>query len=154
MVDASCDESVNLVRFRRIFPRLFFFRSSAFVFVAQVMRLGILPDTRHASEVKSQVFNGERLGQAEDQGPLQMSTGRLMFVATKDNVIIVQTGRCVRAAVQQHRITRCRVPHSPDIEILGVACAPAATKEAESHFSEMPATIGRAMRGRSSRSEG
>lgn len=78
---------------------MFFFLSSASL-CCEVMRLGILPDTRHASEVQSQVFNGERLGQAEDQGPLQMSAGGFMFVATKDNIIIVQTGRCVRAAVQ------------------------------------------------------
>lgn len=31
-------------------------------------------------------------------------------------------------------------PHSPDIEVLGIACAPAATKEAESHCKVVAAT--------------
>lgn len=42
-----------------------------------------------------------------------------------------------------------RVPHSPDIEILGVACAPAATKEAESHFFGRFTRCGRAAGGKS-----
>lgn len=66
MVDASCDKSVNQVPFNPILPFILFYLF-CFSFLQKVMRLGILPDTRHASEVKSQVLNSERLGQAEDQ---------------------------------------------------------------------------------------
>ena len=72
-----------------------------------------------------------------------------MFTSAKDNIIIVETEkRSVRAAMQYDEMPES--PHSPNIEVLGVACAPAATKEAESHFRRICPLLrsGRAANGR------
>lgn len=51
-----------------------------------------LPHAGHARKLESDVFNGERLGQTEDQSAPQMGTGGLMFAATKHDILIIQPG--------------------------------------------------------------
>lgn len=40
-------------------------------------------------------------------------------------------------------VTLQDVPHSPNVEVLGAAGAPAAAEEAESHFGNLPTARGR-----------
>jgi hypothetical protein len=51
-----------------------------------------LPDSRHARKLESEVFNGERLGQTEDESAPQMRTGGFMFTAAEHDIFIVQPG--------------------------------------------------------------
>lgn len=58
-----------------------------------------------------------------------MRTGGFMFAATEHDILIIQP-------VEVRYVARLGypVPHSPDVEVLGAAGAPATTKEAESHL--------------------
>lgn len=51
-----------------------------------------IPNSRHARKLESDVFNGERLGQTEDQSAPQMRTGGLMFTTAKHDILIIQPG--------------------------------------------------------------
>lgn len=74
------------------------------------------------------MFDGEGLRQTEDKSALQVGTGGLVLAAAEDNIIIVQTrpGQLGPEFSELH--------DAPNIEVLGIAGAPAATKEAESHL--------------------
>lgn len=51
-----------------------------------------IPNAGHARKLESDVFDGERLGQTEDQSAPQMGTGGFMFTATKHDILIIQPG--------------------------------------------------------------
>lgn len=62
------------------------------MFFFRIGKCDNLPNTGHARQLESDVFNGEWFGQTEDQSTPQMGTGRLMFTASKDNILIIQPG--------------------------------------------------------------
>jgi hypothetical protein len=60
--------------------------------VIQTRKVRHIPNTGHARKLESDVFDGERLGQTENQSAPQMRTRSFMFTATKHDIIIIQPG--------------------------------------------------------------
>ena len=49
-----------------------------------------IPYSRYTRQGQSDVLDGERLGDTENECARKMCTGRLMFVAAEDNVVLIE----------------------------------------------------------------
>ena len=69
-----------------------------------------IPYPRYARQGQSDVLDCERLCDAEDERAREMCTGRLMFVAAEDNVVLVEPRQKPKLA------TACGITFWPGVE--------------------------------------
>lgn len=72
-----------------------------------------IPHAGHARQLESEVFDGQRLGQAENQSAPKVGAGGFMFTTAKHDIFVVQS---VERQMRPH--AGCRVD-PPNVEILG-----------------------------------
>ena len=84
-------------------------------------------DTRDAGECESQVFHGHRFGEAEHDTTLKVCARCLLFISSKDDVVILQS--MTRAWSVGYSFI-CGLENRPDIEVFGITSMALAAEDA------------------------